>query len=127
MSNVGKVIDQALSILERKSIDGYEVYLVQSSHFDVESKEGKIETLQTSQYSGMAFRILHRQRIGFSYTSFSGPSRSAGLNLSGDLVRIIEDAVRSAEATSPDPCFDFVPPLKTSPPQLPIFDETLGR
>ncbi len=124
---MGEIIDQALSILKRRPVDGYEVYLVESSHFDVESKEGKIETLQTSQYSGMAFRILHRRRMGFSYATFSGPSRPSGQNLSAELVQIIEDAVRSAEATSPDPCFDFVPSLKASPPQLPIFDETLGR
>jgi len=38
---------------------------------------------------------------------------------------MIEDAIRSAEATSPDPCFDFAPELKGSFPQLPIFDEAL--
>jgi len=122
---MNEVIDQALSILRKKSIDGYDVYLVQSSHFDVESKDGKIETLQTSQYSGIALRILHRQRMGFSYTTFSDPSGSARQKLSGALDRVIEDAVRSAAATPPDPCFDFVPSLKALPPPLPIFDETL--
>ncbi len=127
MDRANKIIDEAQEILSGKPIDGYDVYLVQSSHFDVESKEGKIETLQTSQYSGMAFRILHRQRMGFSYATFSDPSGSAGQKLSDALDRVIEDAVRSAQATPPDPCFDFVPSLKASPPQLPIFDETLER
>jgi PmbA protein len=124
---MNEAIDRALSILRKKNIDGYEIYLHQSSHFDVESKEGKIETLQTSQYLGMAFRILHHRRMGFSYTTFSNPSRSTGQNLSGELDRVIEDAVRSAGVTSADPCFDFVPSLKASPSQLPIFDETLER
>ena len=127
MGGANKIIGQAQKILSAKPIDGYEVYLLQSSHFDVESKEGKIETLQTSRYLGMAFRILHRQRMGFSYTTFSDSSGSAGQNLSGALPRVIEDAVRSAQATSPDPCLDFVPSLKASPPRLPIFDETLER
>jgi len=48
--------------------------LNQSSHFDIESKEGKIETLQTDLVLGMAFRILNHQRIGFSYTTLSNPS-----------------------------------------------------
>jgi PmbA protein len=124
---MNEIIDQALSILRKKPIDGYEIYFHQSSHFDIESKEGKIETLQTSRYSGMAFRILHHQRMGFSYTTFSNPSRSARQNLSGELDRMIEDAARSAEAASADPCFDFAPSLKASPSPLPIFDETLER
>src|SRR5271157_5862786 len=124
---MNEAIDRALSILRKKNIGGYEIYLHQSSHFDVESKDGKIETLQTSQYLGMAFRILHHRRMGFSYTTFSNPSRSTGQNLSSELDRVIEDAVRSAGATSADPCFDFVPSLKASPSQLPIFDETLER
>jgi PmbA protein len=122
-----EIIDQALSILKRKRIDGHEVYLLQSSHFEVESKEGKIETLQTSQYSGMAFRVLRRQRMGFSYATFSGASPSAGQILSRELERVIDDAVGSAEATSADPCFDFAPSLKASPSRLPIFDETLEK
>jgi len=124
---MNEIIDQALSVLKKKPVDGYEVYVLQSSHFDVESKEGKVESLQTSQYTGMAFRVLHHQRMGFSYATFSNPSHSVGQNHSRELDRVIEDAVRSAEATSADPCFDFAPSLKTSPAPLPIFDETLER
>jgi len=124
---MNEIIDQALAILKKKPVDGYEVYLLQSSHFDVESKDGKIESLQTSQYLGMAFRTLHRQRTGFSYATFSDPARSAGGHFSAELDRVIDDAVRGAEVTSADPCFDFAPSLKTSPTPLPIFDEALRR
>lgn len=127
MDETDKIIDQALAILKKKPIDGYEVYLLQSSHFDVESKEGKIESLQASQYVGMAFRTLHHQRMGFSYATFSDPARSAGQHFSRELGRVIDDAVRGAETTSADPCFDFAPSLMISPAPLPIFDETLGR
>ena len=128
---MNEVIDQALSILRKKSIDGYEIYLNQSSHFDVESKEGKIETLQTSRYSGMAFRVLNHQQMGFSYATFSDSSALAKKNFSGEvdtteLDRMIEDAIRSAKATSADSCFDFAPPLKVSPSELPIFDQSLA-
>jgi len=122
-----ELIDQALKILKRKSIDGHEIYFNQSSHFDIESKGGKIETLETSRYLGMAFRILNHQRMGFSYATFSNPSPSARLDFSGELDRLIEDAIRGAEAISADPCFDFAPVLEASPPKLPIFDETLER
>jgi len=120
-----EIIDQALRILQKKPIDGYEIYFNQSFHFDIESREGKIETLQTDQYVGMAFRILNHQRIGFSYTTLSNPSPLTPQDFSGELDRMIEDAIRSAEATSPDPCFDFAPVLQAAPPELPIFDETL--
>ena len=127
MDGVNKIIDQAQKILSAKPIDGYEIYFNQSSHFDIESRDGKIETLQTSRYLGMAFRILNHQRMGFSYTTFSNSSPFARQNFSGELDRMIEDSIGSAEATSADSCFDFAPVLKTAPPQLPIFDETLER
>ena len=124
-SAMNEVIDQALSILRRKPVDGYEIYLDQSSHFDVESKEGKIDTFQVSHSLGMAFRILNRQRIGFSYTTFSGVSQGQSQNPLGGLEQVIDDAIASAEDTSADPCYDFAPPLKEAPPSPPIFDETL--
>jgi len=40
---------------------------------------------------------------------------------------LIDDAIQSAEVTSPDPCFDFPPFLKSSPPHLPIFDGTFQQ
>jgi PmbA protein len=120
-----EMIDQALSILRKKSIDGYEVYLHQSTHFDVESKDGKVDTLHASQSLGMAFRILNRQRMGFSYTTSPHPSVSAQKDFPGGLEQMIEDATSSSEATSSDPCFDFASLLKDPLPELPICDESL--
>jgi len=90
----------------------------------------------------MAFRILKHGRIGFSYTTSSNPSPSgrpvrAGAtdmpvlesknDFRGTLEQVIEDAVTSSEATSPDPCIDFAPPLQDPIPQLPVYDETLEK
>ena len=127
MDGADKIIAQAQKILNGKSIDGYEIYFNQSLHFEIESKDGKIESLQTDRYLGMAFRILNHQRMGFSYTTFSNPFPSGRQNFSIELDRIIEDAITSAEATSPDPCFDFTPVLKAPISPLSIFDETLER
>jgi PmbA protein len=120
-----EAIDQVLRILRRKAIDGYEVYLDQGSHFNVESKDGKVDTFEASYSWGMAFRILKGQRIGFSYTTFSSPSPFGQQNFLGGLEQIIDDAIASAETTSSDPCYDFAPALENPPPQLPIFDDTL--
>jgi PmbA protein len=125
MDGADTIIDQAQEILSAKGIDGYEIYFNQSSHFDIESKEGKIETLQTDQYLGMAFRILNHRRIGFSYSTLTHPSPSISEGFLAELDRMIEHAIRSAEATSPDPCFDFAPALSAPLPELPIFDESL--
>jgi PmbA protein len=125
MNRPDEVIDQALSILRKKSIDGYEIYLDQSSHFDVESKEGRVDTFEVSHSWGMAFRILSRQRFGSSYTTFSGVSQVQSQNPLSELEQVIDDAVASAGNTASDPCYDFAPPLKEPPPSLPIFDETL--
>ncbi|HJX60451.1 MAG TPA: TldD/PmbA family protein [Thermodesulfobacteriota bacterium] len=122
---MNEVIVQAISILRRKPIDGYEIYLDQSSYFDVESREGRIDTFQVSHSWGMAFRILKRQRIGFSYTTFSGVSQVQSQNPLGEFEQVIDDAIASSEDTASDPCYDFAAPLEEAPPSLPIFDETL--
>ncbi len=132
MNDANEILDQTLSILRKKSIDGYEVYLDQTSRFYVESKDGKVDTLEASHSLGRAFRILNHQRMGFSYTlsrdralSTSRPSRSGREEALWGVEGLIDDAIRSAEVASPDPCFGFPPLLKSSPPHLPIFDETL--
>ncbi|MGQ9646014.1 MAG: TldD/PmbA family protein [Thermodesulfobacteriota bacterium] len=122
---MSEVIDQAIRVLRKKPIDGYEIYLDQSSHFEVESKEGRVDTFQVSHSWGMAFRILNHQRIGFSYTTFSGEAGVESKNLMEELGRAIGDAIASAENASPDPSHDFAPPLTEPVPTLPIFDETL--
>lgn len=124
MGDLEKIIDQAIAILKKRPVDGYEIFLIESSHFEVEAKEGKVDTLQASQPWGMALRILNRNRMGFSYTT--SPSVSPLSGLGEGLERMVEDAMASAENTSPDPCFDFAPGLKESPPLLQIFDPTLA-
>lgn len=127
MIEIDEILDRTLSILRRKSIDGYEVYLEESSHFYVESKDGKVDTLEASHSLGRAFRILNHQRMGFSYTTSSNLSRIDYKETLGSVEQMINDAIKSAETTSPDPCFDFPPLLKSSPPHLPVFDETLQK
>src|SRR4030042_5544456 len=90
MKDVDEIIAQTLAILRRKPIDGYEIYLDQSSHFDVESKEGRIDTFQVSHSLGVAFRILKRQRIGFSYTTFSVVRQFQSHNPLGEFEQVID-------------------------------------
>ena len=79
MKDTEKIVDQALDLLRKRTIDGYEIFLEESSHFEVESKEGKVDTLQASRPWGMALRILNRGRTGFSYTTSPSVSSSGSI------------------------------------------------
>ncbi len=126
-NDINEIIVHLLNILKRKPIDGYEIFVDQSSHFTVESKEGKVDTLETSHSEGMAIRILNHQRMGFSYMTLFHPSPSDRENILSGLEPIVEDAVNSVEAISPDPCFDLVPGIQDLPSHLPIFDDGLEK
>lgn len=126
-SETDQIIDQTLSFLKKKALDGYEVYLEESSHFEVESKEGKVESLLASRSWGMSIRILNRNRMGFSYITSSKIIPSFRRHFPIDLEQVVEEAMASTESISPDPCYDFSPDLKTPPPSLSIYDEQLVR
>ncbi len=119
------LIDCAIETLRRKPIDGYEICLDRSSRFEVEAKEGKIDTLQVSEGWGVAFRILNHHRLGFSYTTSSGALAGKPERGVSELERIIDDAIASSEDTAPDPCYDFAPSFQGTPPSLQIFDHSL--
>jgi len=122
-NHADRIVDQTLDLLRKKSPDGYEIFMIESSHFEVESKEGKVDTLQLSEPWGISLRVLNGGRAGFAYgTSLQAPFQE---DANSSLKRLVEDAWASAEATTGDPSCDFAPPLKDPPPQLPIYDETL--
>jgi len=126
MSSVSdQIIEQTLTILKKKPLEGYEIYLEESSHFGVESKEGRVDSLLASRSWGMAIRVLNRKSMGFSYITSSKASLSWEKEFPIDLERIIDEAMASTEEVSPDPCYDFAPDLKSSLPSLPIYDGTL--
>jgi PmbA protein len=124
MNDLDDIIDRVLDSLRQKSVDGYELYIDRSAHFEVESKEGKVDTFHASRTSGIALRVLKGHRMGFSYTTSLLLPDSGKEGFSKGIGRMVEDAIASAEATSPDPCYDFAPPFTDSPPRLPIFDES---
>jgi PmbA protein len=114
-----KTLDQIVRILRKKALDGYEVYLDQSSHFRVDSKEGKVDTFEASRSWGVAVRLLKNGRIGFFYST--SPVSISSKTWEG----IVEEGIAGAEITLPDSCYGFAPALQ-SPPGAPVLvDETL--
>jgi PmbA protein len=110
------MIDEAVKYLKKKPVDGYEICVSQFSLFDVESRDGRVDHFEASHSWGMALRILSRQRIGFSYITSSNPTW---------LQPTLENAISSAEAMAPDPCFDFAPAPNSPFPAVSILDESL--
>lgn len=125
MEKVESFIEKVIGILKSKSILDYEIYIQESSHFDVESKDGKIDFLNASQFMGMALRILKNHKMGFSYITVSHPETIPEKLFEKDIEKMIEDAISGSNAILPDPCWEFLPALKEIPPTLPIFDQTL--
>ncbi|MCX8118547.1 MAG: TldD/PmbA family protein [Desulfobacterota bacterium] len=123
MESQDQVIDQLLRILRRRSVEGYEIFFESSDHFEVEAKEDKVDTFQASQSWGLSLRLLHQKRMGFSFAT--SPSTLVSGGLREGLERLVEDAMAASRATSPDPCYEFAPPLKAPPPELPINDRSL--
>lgn len=117
-----EIIDKAIAIIKKKAIDGYEIYFHQSSNFNVESKEGKIDTLITSKSWAIAIRVLTNGRMGFSYLTSLDPS----IQFRG-LEGAIDDAFSSAKVIPNDPCYDFAPKLQNIPTSPPIFDPSMSE
>lgn len=62
-------IDSARSYLEKKNLDGYEVFHLKRKHFLADAKNVKIESLEDAKEAGLAIRIINNNRMGFSYTT----------------------------------------------------------
>lgn len=125
MEKIENFIEKVEGLLKSKSILNYELYIQESSHFDVESKDGKIDFLNASQFMGMALRILKDNRMGFSYITISEPDSISEKWFKKEIEKIIEDAILGSKAVLPDLCWEFLPALREVPPSLPIFDYSM--
>lgn len=125
MEDLEKIIEKAVGVLRKKSIEGYEIYINSYSQFDVESKDGKVDFLNVSQSTGMSIRVLKNQRMGFSYLTVSKSSSLKENWFEKEVEKVIDDAISASEALSSDPCLEFAPILKEEPPFPPIFDGSL--
>jgi PmbA protein len=123
-----ELVRRIIESLRKKAVDGFELYIDRSSHFGVESKEGRVDTFEVSHTSGLALRVLKDHRMGFSYATslpLNG-SGKGGFTTEISISRVVDDAIAGSQATSPDPCYDFAPPLTDLPSPLPIFDGDLA-
>jgi PmbA protein len=114
--DVTGIIDKIESLLKGRSLDGYEIFLSASRNLTIEVKERKVDTFRCSSPLGVGVRVLKSRGMGFSYSTSMDDS---------DLVRMIDNALTSAQFQTPDEFNVF--PLPESYPEISgLFDEGLG-
>jgi PmbA protein len=87
------IINKIESLLKSRPLDGYEIFLSASRNLTIEVKERKVETFKCSAPVGVSIRVLKSRAMGFSYSTSLDDS---------DLLKMIDNAMTSAEFQTPD-------------------------
>ncbi len=78
-------------LLERHARGHWEIFHQISENFNVEIKDGKVDSLHKSKLSGLAVRVLADRRLGFSYTSaLDAPSLEETVRTAVSMARFME-------------------------------------
>ncbi len=106
----GRIARRALELATRLGIEELEVALVETVSTRVSVADGRLESLEERQESGVGLRVFHRQRVGFAFTADPGDEAlERALATARDLAELgaPEDANRAPE---PRPLPDEPPP-----------------
>ncbi len=118
MTDTSSISSSIMDSLSSEGLDGYEVYVENSSGFTIEVKDGDIDVFVNSDDVGISLRVLKEQRPGFAFSTKL---------LAGDVPRLVQQVVHGASATDPDPFVGFPVPSAQTPPQLDQFDHDLYK
>ncbi|MEA1960265.1 MAG: TldD/PmbA family protein [Bacillota bacterium] len=100
-----KAGQQALDVMRKQGVEG-EAFVLYAKELGIELTGGKVETLKEAEQIGMGIRIMHKGRLGFSYTSdFSDFAVREG----------VENAIRISAYTTPDEYHHLPDPVKNYP------------
>jgi len=95
----------------------FEIFFSQSKVRSIEVKNGQLDHLHSSTEVGLALRVLHGERSGFSY--LFGPNPDS-------LIQLTDRAVELAGQAERDPLHCFCAPKPLSAVDLDIFDAGLS-
>ena len=110
------IADKVSSLLQRRKLDGWEIFQVASRNLSIEVKEQKVDTFTCSAPAGVSVRVLTGGRMGFSFSTSLDDA---------DLARMIDNALVGAENQSADASLGF--PAPEAYPDLPgLFDDGLA-
>lgn len=105
-----KLIDAALL----RGADEAEVFLKQAESLSIEAKDGKAETIESSNTSGYCLRIIKNRRLGFSYSTAAA-----------DFEKVAVNAVSASEYTEQDDNLGF--PSSPDISAVNIYDENIEK
>jgi PmbA protein len=91
----------------------FEVFFQRVKKLKVESYEAHLESLQSSEETGVGIRLLRDGKVGFSYTS--DVNRDS-------IVKVVESAIQMIDIQNPDEANGFMNELKFSKVET-VFDE----
>jgi len=107
------ILDLVQIQLEKKRLKLYEIFCHFSRTLSIEAKKQEVDGLKVSSGVGIGLRVLIDERVGFSYTTDTGPSSVSSL---------VENAIASAKISDPDPAYDFATKPKETNKVCKIFD-----
>ena len=108
--NPKETVQRAAEIMSSLDLDGFDLFLIQGEGKSISARDGELETVTSSQESGLALRALSGQRMGLAFT----------FDLSDKALR--ESAAKArelAELSPPDPDLDPERILAGPPAKLP--------
>lgn len=88
-----QIINRVESLLNGRSLDGWEIMAGASRNLSIEVKEQKVDTFRCSAPVGVGVRLLKGEGLGFSYSTSLEKA---------DLERMIDNALVGAESQTPD-------------------------
>jgi PmbA protein len=110
------IIDRIESFLKGRPLDGYEIFLSSSRNLTIEVKDRKVDTFRCSAPVGVGVRVLSSRAMGFSFSTSLDDA---------DLLRMIDNALTSAQFQTPDEFNAF--PLPEAYPGIDgLFDEGIA-
>ncbi len=113
----GEIVRIVADHLKRCPRAEFEIFHSQSKVLSIEVKGGQLDHLRSSSEVGLALRVLHEGRLGFSY--LFGPN-------SDGLIQLTDRAVELAGQADRDPLHSLSPPEPFDAVDLDIFDTSLS-
>jgi PmbA protein len=105
-----------LAEIGRKGVGEFEIYINATRSLSIESKEGKVDSLEVSETKGASLRVFGDGRQGFSFcTDFSSDA----------IARMVDDAHLSSRHTTRDDL--RVLPGAAPVPSVSVYDEEMKK
>lgn len=118
MTDTSSISSSIMDSLSNEGLDGYEVYVANSSGLTIEVKDGDIDVFVNSDDVGISLRVLKEQKLGSAFSTKLLPD---------DVPILIRQVIHGASATDPDPFVGFPVPSVQAPPKLDQFDHDLCK